>query len=258
MKRILTGVVALSSLLAAFAISARAEVKGQLVAYKHGDTDLEGYLACDTSVPGKRPGVLVVHEWWGLNDYPKRRADELAKLGYVAFAVDMYGKGVVATDPKEAGALATKLKSDRKLMRERVKAGLEVLKGNELVDPTRIAAIGYCFGGTTVLELARSGAEVSGVVCFHGALDTPSVDDAKNIKCKVLVLNGGDDASVNDKVVATFQDEMRAAKVDWQLVNYGGAVHGYTNSGNKKAYNEAADHRSWTAMRDFFGELFAR
>jgi dienelactone hydrolase len=239
------------------ALSARADSKGTSVDYKHGDLALEGYLACDETTPEKRPGVLVVHEYWGLNDYPRRRADELAKLGYVAFAIDMYGKGVVAKDSKEAGALAKAVKSDRKLMRERATAGLSVLKAHKLVDPARIAAIGYCFGGTTVLELARSGAPVAGVVSFHGGLDTPDPKDASNIKGKVLVCNGADDPSCGPKAVAAFEDEMRAAHVDWQVMNFGGAVHGFTNSGNKKAYNEAADRRSWAAMRAFFDEIFA-
>jgi dienelactone hydrolase len=204
--------------------------------------------------------VLVVHEWWGLNDFAKDRARELAKEGYVAFAVDMYGKGTVTKDPKAAGELAGKLKGDRKLMRRRIVAGLNAAKANPCVDPSRVAAIGYCFGGTAVLELARSGADIAGVVSFHGGLDTPDPQDAKNIKCKVLVLTGADDKSVPASQVAAFEDEMRQAKVDYQVVIYGGAVHGFTNPANgddpskNVAYNEKADKRSWQAMKDFFGE----
>ncbi len=264
MKRILVVALAAAPLLGFFALAARADVKGEVVDYKCGDAALQGYLVADESVAGKRPGVLVVHEWWGLNDYPKHRAEELAKMGYVAFAVDIYGKGVVTTDRGEATKLVMKYKGDRKLLRERINAGLEVLKNHKLVDPDRIAAIGYCFGGTTVLELARSGAKVAGIVAFHAGLDTPTPEDAKNIKCKVLALNGGDDASANDDQLSKFQKEMRDAKVDWQVVQYGGAVHGFTNPANPKggggpvAYDEKADKRSWEAMKVFFAEIFAK
>ena len=180
-------------------------------------------------------------------------------MGYVAFAIDMYGKGIRPKTPQEAAAQAGIYKQDRALMRARALAGLEVLRSNPLCDPKRVAAIGYCFGGTVVLEIARSGADVAGVVSFHGGLDTPTPADAKNIRCKVLVLHGGDDPHVPRKDVDAFEDEMRAAGVDWQLVVYGGAVHSFTNpaAGNDKskgaAYNAEADSRSWEAMKAFFG-----
>ncbi len=158
MRTLLVAAIALISL----GHNAEAAMKTQIIEYKQGDTTLKGYLAYDDANAGKRPGVLVVPEWWGLNDYPKHRAEQLAGMGYVAFAADMYGDGKSTTDPKEAGRLATAVKSDRNLMRERAKAGLEVLKKQEAVDPSRVAAIGYCFGGTSVLELARSGADVAG------------------------------------------------------------------------------------------------
>ncbi|MDX9971437.1 MAG: dienelactone hydrolase family protein, partial [FCB group bacterium] len=139
-------------------VSAQAAVKTEAVAYRHGDIELEGYLAYDDAADGKRPGVLVVPEWWGLGNHAKHSAEQLAELGYVAFAVDMYGKGKLTKDPKEAGQWAGALRNDRQLLRDRVKAGLDTLLANERVDPARIGAIGYCFGGTTVLELARSGA----------------------------------------------------------------------------------------------------
>jgi dienelactone hydrolase len=229
--------------------------------HKHGDTVLEGYLAWDDAVQGRRPGVLVVHEWTGLSDYAQSRARKLAALGYVAFAIDMYGKDIRPKTPPEAGVQAGIYKQDRELMRARALAGLEVLRSNPLCDPKRIAAIGYCFGGTVVLEIARSGADVAGVVSFHGGLDTPTPADAKNIRGKVLVLHGGDDPHVPRKDVDAFEDEMRAAGVDWQLVVYGGAVHSFTNpaAGNDNskgaAYNAAADRRSWQAMQAFFGEI---
>jgi dienelactone hydrolase len=241
---------------------ATAAVKTQVVEYQEGGTTLEGYLACDDAVQGKRPGVLVVHEWTGLGDYVKARARQLAEMGYLAFAADIYGKGVHPRTPQEAAAESGKYKQDRQLMRARVQASLAVLVANPLCDPKRVAAIGYCFGGTCVLELARSGADIAGVVSFHGGLDTPTPEDAKQIKCKVLVLHGGDDPHVPVKDVEAFENEMRAGGVDWQLVVYGGAVHGFTNSalGNDKsrgaAYDEKADRRSWEAMKAFFAEVF--
>jgi dienelactone hydrolase len=239
-----------------------AAVVGNKVEYKHGDTVLEGYLAYDDASKAVRPGVLVVHEWYGLNDYAMKRADQLAQLGYVAFALDMYGKGVRAANSQEAGALAGKYKGDRPLMRARASAGLDVLKKQTLVDPKRVAAIGYCFGGTTVLELARSGADVLGVVSFHGGLDNPDPQPASNIRAKVLVLHGADDPLVPVKDIAALQEELRKAGADWQMVFYGGAVHSFSNPqsgsdpGKGVAYNEKADRRSWAAMKTFFDEIF--
>lgn len=261
--------VGLSALIAPIAVVMMplvvlAEVKTQVVEYKHGNTVLEGYLAYDDAVQGKRPGVVVVHEWLGLGDYVKRRAEQLAKLGYVAFAIDMYGKGIRPTNPKDATAQTTIYRSNRPLMRDRAKAGLAVLQQNPLTDTNRIAAIGYCFGGGVVLELARSGAPVAGVVSFHGNLDTPNPADAKNIQGKVLVLHGASDSLVPATQVAAFEKEMTDAGVDWQLISYGGALHGFTNpeSGNDKsnrvAYDAAADKRSFAAMRLFFAEIFGR
>ena len=234
----------------------------ETIEYKHGDVTLEGYLAYDKSIKGKRPGVLVVHEWMGLGKYAKKRAEQLADLGYIALAVDMYGKGVRPQNTDEAAKQATIYKSDRPLMRARVMAGLDLLSVHKLTDTKRIAAIGYCFGGTTVLELARSGADILGVVSFHGGLDTPNPAETKNIKVKVLALHGADDPYVPKDQVAAFEEEMRKANADWQLVSYGGAVHSFTNpdSGNDSpkgaAYNESADKRSWEAMKQFFAEIF--
>ncbi len=258
MKAILGGIL----MAALMATGAQAAVRTEKVTYRQGDTELVGFLAYDDAAAGRRPGVLVAPEWWGLNDYAKRRAEQLARLGYVAFALDMYGKGKTTTDPKEAGLLAGRFRSDRQLMRARAAAGLEVLKGRPLVDPARLAAIGYCFGGTVVLELARSGADLKGVVSFHGGLATPNPADAKNIKGKVLVLHGADDTFESPAEIAAFQEEMRQGHVDWQMVFYGGAVHSFTNPDAGKAgikgvaYNEAADRRSWQAMQDFFAEIF--
>lgn len=243
-------------------VNAHGAIRTEVVDYRHGDTVLEGYLAYDDSIQGKRPGVIVVHEWWGINNYVRMRTEQLAKLGYIAFAIDMYGKGARARDAKEAGSLSSTYRSDCALMRSRANAGYDVLKNHPLTGARRIAAIGYCFGGTTVLEMARSGAQLVGVVSFHGSLGTPNPGDAKNIKGKVLVLHGADDPAVPPDQVMAFQDEMRKAKVDWYFVSYGGAVHSFTNpdSGNDPsrgaAYNEKADKRSWEAMKLFFAEIF--
>ncbi len=243
-------------------IPVQAAVETKTVEYRQGDTRMVGYLAYPKDAAGSLPGVLVVHEWLGLNDYAKHRAEQLAELGYIALAADIYGDGKIAADVKEAGKLAGTYKSDRPLLRARVAAALAALKAQPGVVPDKIAAIGYCFGGTTVLELARSGANVAGVVSFHGGLDTPTPQDAKNIHAKVLALHGADDPYVPADQVAAFESEMRQGGVDWQLIAYGGAVHGFTNPANGgdnskgAAYNAAADARSWAAMRYFFEELF--
>jgi dienelactone hydrolase len=245
-----------------FATAVQAQLHTETVEYKEGGDVLEGYLAYSKSHEVRHPGVLVVPEWWGLNDYARSRAESLARLGYVAFVADMYGNGAVAKTMEEAAAYAGKFKKNRQLMRNRAYAALNVLRDNPLVDPKRIAAIGYCFGGMTVLELARNGAHINGVVSFHGGLDTPNPADAQNIKCKVLVCAGANDPFVPPEQVAAFEKEMRDAHVDWQLITYGGAVHSFTNpnSGDDPskgiAYNEAADKRSWEAMKQFFGEIF--
>ena len=241
---------------------ARGEVVTKVVPYNDGAVQLEGFMAWDNSKEGPRPGVLVVHEWTGLNDYTKSRCRQLAELGYVAFAVDMYGEGIRPQTTEEASQQATIYRSDRPLMRQRVKAGLDILMNNERCDRDRVAAIGYCFGGGTVLELARSGAAIQGVVSFHGNLDTPDPTVAKNIKCKVLVCHGGDDPYVPVTQVTGFFDEMRAAGVDYQFIAYSGAVHAFTNPGSGDdpsrgaAYNADADRRSWEHMKLFFSELF--
>lgn len=248
------------------AMMSQAAVVTLPVEYSHGDVLLQGYLAYDDVDDGPRPGVLIVHEWWGLGDHAKQSAEKLAVAGYVGFALDMYGKGVYTSDPQEAMKLAGQFRGgdDRTLMRERAAKGLEVLRGISQCDPKHIIAIGYCFGGTTALELARSGADIDGVVSFHGGLATPNPDDAKNIRGRVLVLHGADDPHVSADEVAGFTAEMRAAKVDWQLVMYGNAVHSFTNpaAGNDPstgaAYNEAAASRSWDALLQFAHDCFAK
>lgn len=183
----------------------RADLYMQTVSYRQGGEELKGYLAYAKSTAGPRPAVLVVHEWWGLNDYIKRRVNQLAELGSIAFAADIYGNGFATKDMQEAGKFAGRFRGDRQLLPERAIAGLQVLTGQPLADKKRVAAIGYCFGGTTVLELARSGAPVLGIVSFHGGLDTPNAADAKNIKGKVLALHGADDTFVPPAQVSAFR-----------------------------------------------------
>ncbi len=250
---------------ALFALAAvcHAAVHTETVTYKHGDTVLEGYLAYDDAQAGKRPGVLVVHEWLGLNDHAKKRAEMLAELGYVAFACDMYGKGVRGAGPQDGPKLSAPFKDDRKLMRARANAGLDVLRNHAMVDTTKLGAIGFCFGGTTALELARAGTDLRGVVGFHAGLSTSMPAQRGQVKAKVLVCQGADDPHVPPPEVAGFEDEMRKAGVDWELNTYGGAVHSFTNhAANDKAhgvaYNAEADRRSWQAMKDFFVEVFAK
>jgi dienelactone hydrolase len=243
--------------------TAQAGLITKTIEYKQGDTVLEGYLAYDDSVKGKRPGVLVIHEWTGVNDYVKKRAEQLARLGYVAFAADIYGKGVRPSTPDAASKEAAKYRGkDRSLIRARAAAGLATLAATPQADPNRLAVMGYCFGGTAALELARNGANLKGTVSFHGGLDTPDTSDARHIHGKVLALHGADDPYVPPTQVAAFQQEMRQAKVDWQMNIYGGAVHSFSNpdSGSDPskgvAYNAAADRRSWEAMKLFFNEIF--
>ena len=247
----------------AFVNSVFAEVKTKVVEYKDGDTVLEGFVAWDSAAAGKStPGVLVVHQWMGLTDYEKGRCKQLAELGYVAFALDIYGKGTRPANVQEAGKQSGVYKKDRDLYRRRLNLGLAQLCTLENVAKNRIAAIGYCFGGTGAIELARSGADIQGVVSFHGGLDSPAPSDGKKIKAKLLICHGSDDPFVPAADIAAFQAELNAANVDWQMINYSGAVHAFTQpmAGNDNsrgaAYNELADKRSWIAMRDFFNELF--
>lgn len=252
--------LALLLLLAAPALS-NAAVKTQLVEYKDGSTVLEGVLVYDDAIKEQRPGVLIVHDWLGISDNTRRRAVQVAELGYVAFAADIYGKGVRPKSPKEAGALAGAFKKDRAMLRTRVTAALEQLRTNPRVREGKLGAMGYCFGGTTALELARSGANLAGVVSFHGGLDSPTPQDAKAIKGKVLILHGAVDPFVPEAEVAAFEKEMNDAKVDWTLVKYSGAVHAFTvvEAGNDPsrgaAYNATADRRSFEAMKTFWAEV---
>ncbi len=242
----------------------RAEVVMKTVEYKQGEAVLEGVVAYETAGPERRPGVLVVHDWMGVTADTRKRLDQLARMGYVAFAADIYGKGVRPANGKEAGATAGKFKGDRKLMRARVMAGLDELLKQPHVDPARVAAIGFCFGGTTAMELAWGGAPVAGIVLFHAGLDAPNPADGKNVKGRVLALQGGDDPFIPAADEAAWMQALRAGGADWERVKYGGAVHAFTvvGAGNDPskgaAYDARAEKRAFKAMADFFAEIFAK
>ena len=233
---------------------------GQPLSYSDGATKLAGYVAQPAGAKGKVPGVVVIHQWMGLTDHERKVSDDLAKLGYVALAADIYGEGVHPANTGEAGKLAGSFKGDRALYRRRIAVAIETLKAQKGVDGSRIAVIGFCFGGTGALEAARGSLPVKAVVSFHGGLDVPAGYTPGPISAKVLVCHGADDPFVPAKDVAAFQDEMRQAKADYVFVAYGGAVHAFTQkeAGNDNskgaAYNKAAQRRSWQHMKDFFKE----
>lgn len=239
----------------AVAALSSAAIVTKKVEYKQGDTVLEGFLAYDDTKTGPRPGVMIVHDWDGLNGYEETRAKMLAELGYVAFAVDIYGKDTRPKSQQENGQYAGKYRSDIPLFRARLQAGLDEMKRHTQVDAKKTAAIGYCFGGGGVLELARSGAEVTGVVSFHGGLASPSPAKAGDVKGKVMVVHAAQDPSVPQEMFMGYLNEMRDAKVDHQTVVYNLNVHAFTVIGGGQ-YNADADRRSWIAMKDFFKEIF--
>jgi dienelactone hydrolase len=252
------------------AISARSSIVTRDIDYEHNGVKLQGYLAYDDSKTkgGKLPGVLIVHEWWGLSDYERGRAVQLAKLGYVAFALDMYGKGVLAKDPKTAGELHAPFVG-KPLMAERAQVGLDQLLGTGLVDPARVAAIGYCFGGSTVQALAYTGAPLAGVVSFHGGLIPASAEVAARIKAKILICHGALDPSLKREEIDAYTKSLDNGKIDYEFVQYAGALHAFSNpEADEKAaanpsmkgfigYSPSADHRSWADMQVFFNEIFA-
>lgn len=239
-------------------IGAHAAVKVQTIDYEQGGTTLEGWLVYDDANQGKRPGVVIFPAYFGPSDDEKGKAERLAKLGYVAFVADVYGKGVRPKTPKEAGAEMGKYMKDRPLLRERAEAAFAQLRKSPRVDTSELAAIGYCFGGAGALDLARSGAPLKITVTFHGVLTSPTPQDDNNIKGRVLALHGADDPIVGPKDQEEFKKEMSAAHVNWELVLYGGAVHAFTekSAGNDPskgaAYNATADKLSWEEMTRAF------
>jgi dienelactone hydrolase len=243
------------------AMSAEAKIILKKVEYKISDKVFEGVLAMDSALKGKKPGVVVFHNWMGITAETESKITELAKLGYVALAGDIYGKGIRPKDSKEAGELAGKYKNDRKLLREHVTAALLELEKNSKVDTQKLFATGYCFGGTAALELARSGAPVIGTVTFHAGLSNPTPADANKIVGQVEVYHGGIDPFVSVDEVAAFKKEMDEAKVTYQFTSFSGAVHSFTDKSagddvsKGQAYNALADKRSWEGMKSFFAEL---
>lgn len=242
-------------------LNSEAKVVTEKAEYKLGDKTFEGVFAYDNSIKGNKPGVVVFHNWMGVTPETVSKITELAKLGYVAFAGDIYGKDIRPKSAKEASELSSMYKNDRRLLRERVNLALSELTKHKNVDTKKLMATGYCFGGLAALELGRSGADLIGIVTFHGALSNPVSADAKNIKAQVAVFHGGIDPYVKADEVAAFKKEMDDAKVTYQLTEYSGAVHSFTEKAagdditKGQAYNELADKRSWQGMKDFFSEI---
>lgn len=264
MKYLLTGIFVLLLL---FGLSAYAEVIGKQVNYQAGDVTLKGYLAHDNSIKGKYPGVLVVHEWWGHNEYARKRARMLAELGYTALAVDMYGEGKSTQHPKEAKKFMLEVINNMAVGKARFMAALNFLKKQNTVNPDKIAAIGYCFGGGVVLAMAREGIYLDGVASFHGSLATEKPAKLGKVKTQVLVLHGEADQFVSPEQVNAFKQEMRNAKVNFEFVSYPGVQHSFTNPDADKfakkfglplAYDQKADQNSWQKLQNFLKDIFAK
>lgn len=246
-------------------LPAWAEVQGTEVSYRAGNTILKGYLATDPAQKGPRPGILVVHEWWGHNDYARKRARMLAELGYTALAVDMYGDGRQADHPKDAARFSGEVAKNAKMGKARFLAAMKLLQSQPGVQADKIAAIGYCFGGAVVLEMARNGVPLAGVASFHGSLSTKNPAQPGKVTTKVLVMNGDADPFTKPEQITAFKKEMAAAGVDFEFVGYPGAQHSFTNPEADRygqrfnlplAYNAEADRASWEKMREFFHGVF--
>lgn len=237
---------------------AQAAVQTKVVKYKHGTQECIGFLAWDDAQEGKRPGVLVVHEWWGLNDYAKDRAKKLAELGYVAFCADIYGDGKTVDHPKDAGEMATKTRMNVDDWRKRAQKALATLKAQPQCDPDKLAAIGYCFGGSTCLQLAYTGADLKAVATFHAALPSAKPEEAKQIKPEIVICHGADDSFIKEETIKAFRSALDAAKVKYEFIAYPGAVHSFTVPDADKhnvaglKYQKAADDASWKKMQELF------
>jgi len=243
---------------------AQGAVVTKTISYQEDGASLQGYLAYDNALKGKRPGVLVVHEWWGLNDYARKRATQLAAMGYVAFALDMYGKDKVADHPEQAKEFMKKVTQNVDTWQKRALAGLEILKKQPNTDSNRIAAIGYCFGGSTVQQLAYSGADIRGIVSFHGSLIPPTESAVKQTKAKILICHGASDPYTKPEALPTYLTTMNASGIDWKMSIYAHAKHAFTNPDADNygmaavGYNRTADRRSWEDMKQFFNEIFSK
>jgi len=245
--------------------SASANIQGKVVDYSSQGVVMKGYLAYDENTKGKRPGVLVIHEWWGHNEYARKRARMLAEMGYTALAVDMYGDGKQAMHPDEAGKFSSELMKNFDITKARFMAALDFLKQQPTVDPNRIAAIGYCFGGGIVLNMARQGVDLKGIASFHGSLTAVKPAQPGAVKAKILVLHGADDKFITPEQIEAFKQEMKAAGADFQFISYPGVIHSFTNPDAdtyaKKfnlpiAYNADADRKSWEELQKFFNVIF--
>ncbi len=246
--------------------SARSSIATQEIEYQADDAILSGYIAYDKSLTQKRPGILVVHEWWGHNEYARNRAYQLAELGYVAFAVDMYGDGKLASHPSDAGKFMQEITNNMPLAEKRLHAALKILNKHKYTDSEKTAAIGYCFGGAMVLHLARIGADIDAIVSFHGSLGTQSPAQKDAVKAKVLVLHGADDPFIPKQQVVEFKSEMERAEVDYKFIAYPNVKHSFTNPQADEysqkfnlpalQYDKNADKDSWSRMNQFFDEIF--
>jgi dienelactone hydrolase len=246
--------------------SVMAEIVTKDVDYKSGDTDLKGFIAYDNAKEGKRPGVIVVHEWWGHNDYSRSRAKQLAELGYVGLAVDMYGDGKTADHPDNAGKYMNEALSNMDAFQKKFEAGMKLLKSQEQTDPDHIAAIGYCFGGKTVLEMARAGVDLDGVVSFHGILATENPAKKETVNAKILAFNGADDPFVPQEQIDAFKKEMEQSGVEYEFVVFPGVKHSFTNPGATEVgtkyelplvYDAEADKKSWAQTQEFLKKIFS-
>jgi dienelactone hydrolase len=236
-------------------------IQTSTIDYQDGDVDLQGYLAWDDAVEGKRPGVMIAHAWAGRSDFENRKAEALAKLGYVGFALDNFGRGILGTNTEENSALIQPFLDDRAMLQGRMQIALEVLKGLDEVDASRVAAIGFCFGGLCVLDLARTGTDICGVVSFHGLFGSPGNTAGNKIKAKVLALHGWDDPMAPPDQVVSLAEELSSMGADWQVHGYGNTMHAFTNPQANDpdfgtVYSPDADRRSWNAMQDFLSEIF--
>ena len=235
-------------------------IQTRTIDYQDGDVDLQGYLAWDDAVEGQRPGVMIAHAWAGRSDFENTKAEELAKLGYVGFALDNYGRGILGTNTEENSALIQPFLDDRAMLQGRMQIALEVLKGLDDVDASRVAAIGFCLGGRGVRDLARTGTDIRGVVSFHGLFGSPGNTAGNKIRAKVLALHGWDDPMAPPDQVISLAEELSSMGADWQVHGYGNTMHAFTNPQANDpdfgtVYSPDADRRSWNAMQDFLSEI---
>ena len=267
--KVMSIVIKLTTLFVSIVVSmnstTQAEIRSEVVNYQVAGQPFQGYLSYDDAITGKRPGVLVVHEWWGHNAYARKRADMLAAMGYTAFALDMYGTGKLAEHPEDAQKFMQATLADMNVAETRFNVAKGLLQKHPTVLSNKIAAIGYCFGGGTVLHMARSGADLAGVVSFHGSLSTKTLAQSGQVKAKILVLNGADDPFVTPEQIAALKQEMQSAGADLEFVNYPGVKHSFTNPDaddlGKRfkmplAYNAEADKNSWQRMQVFLEQVF--